>query len=78
MDKLDDLYPRRVEYSTIELSAKSRDIDLVFSLIKLLHSFPHSLNIILLYYRTHLFLTVVSYGVKDNLICFPPSSSPIS
>ena len=67
-----------VKYSAIEPPKKSRGVNLIISLIKLLYSFPHSLNIILLYYYTHLFLMVVSYRVKDNLIYFPPSSSLIS
>jgi len=80
MDKLNNLYLYKVKYSAIELSIKSRDVNLVFSLIKLLYSFLYSLNIILLYYYTHLFLIVVSYRVKDNLVYFPSSSSssPIS
>jgi len=57
---------------------ESRDIDLIISLIKLLYSFPYSLNIVRLYYRTHLFLTVVSYQIVDNLVYFPLSSSSVS
>ena len=72
------MYLYRVKYSAIELPAKSRGIDLVIGLIKLLYSFLHSLNIIRLYYRTHLFLTVISYRIIDNLVYFPLSSSPIS
>ena len=78
MEELDNLHLYRVEYSSVELPAKSRGVDLVIGLVELLYSFPHSLDIVLLYYRTHLFLTVVSYRVENNLVCFPPSSSPIS
>ena len=72
------MHLRRVEYSAVELLAKSRDIDLVIGLVELLYSFPHSLNIVLLYYRSHLFLTVVSYQIVDDLVCFPSSSFPIN
>ena len=78
MEELDDLYLYRVEYGAIELPIKSRGVDLIISLIKLLYSFLHSLNIILLYYRTHLYLTVVSYRIVDDLVCFPSSSSSVS
>ena len=78
MKELNNLHLRRVKYSAVELPAKSRDIDLVIYLIELLHSFPHSLNIVRLYYRMHLFLAVISYQIIDNLVCFPLSSSPIN
>jgi len=78
MEELNNLYLYRVKYSAVELPVKSKGVDLVVSLIKLLYSFLYSLNIIRLYYYTHLFLIVVSYRVKDNLIRFPLSSSPIS
>jgi hypothetical protein len=78
MEELDDSYLRRVKCSAVELSAESRDIDLVVGLVELLYSFPHSLNIVRLHHCTHLFLTVVSYRIIDNLIYFPSSSSSIS
>ena len=78
MDELNNLYLYRVKYSAIELPMKSRDVGLIISLIKLIYFFLYSLNIILLYYRIHLFLMVVLNRVKDNLIYFPFSSSPIS
>ena len=61
MEELDDSHLCRVEYGAIEFPAKSRGVDLVISLIKLLYSFLYSLNIVLLHYCTHLYLTVVSY-----------------
>ena len=61
IEELNNLYLYRVKYSAIELPAKSRGVDLVISLIKLLYSFLYSLNIILLYYYTYLYLIVVSY-----------------
>jgi len=72
------LHLYRVKYSAIELSIESRDIDLIISLIKLLYSFLYSLNIVRLYYRTYLFLTVVFYRIIDDLICFPLSFSSVS
>jgi hypothetical protein len=78
MKELDDLHLYRVKCSAIELPTKSRDIDLVICLIKLLYPFLYSLNIVRLHYRTYLFLMVVSYRIIDDLVYFPSSSSPIN
>ena len=61
INKLNNLHLYRVKYSTIKLPIKSRNIDFVIYLIKLLYSILYSLNIVFLYYCIHLFLIIISY-----------------